>query len=325
MKKALALAEQCRGRTLPNPMVGSLIVKDGAILGEGAHLEYGGLHAEAHALEECRRRGNKPDGSVMYVTLEPCSFRSPEKHNGPCTEKIIEAGISRVVIARPDPNPRVMGRGIATLKDAGVEVVTGILEDQSAAMNEVYEHLICFDRPWVHLKAALTMDGFLAARDGSSRWISGPESRSRVMALRSESDAILVGRGTWEADNPSLTVRDPEGRELSGRQPRKIVLQNRSSGISLKERLNALRSEGIRTILVEGGSGVFNSFIKEGLWDRLTVFQSPDFLGAGVPFTGSLGIGNIRGKIQLCRRTTGLSGRDVVISGTREDLSCLQV
>ncbi|MDC7240925.1 MAG: bifunctional diaminohydroxyphosphoribosylaminopyrimidine deaminase/5-amino-6-(5-phosphoribosylamino)uracil reductase RibD [Spirochaetales bacterium] len=325
MKIALALAEKGRGRVRPNPMVGALVVKDGMILGEGAHLEYGGPHAEANALADCRSQGNDPVGAELYVTLEPCSFRSPEKHNGPCTEKIIEAGIRRVIIARPDPNPKVMGRGIAALKKAGIEVVAGVLEEDSAALNEVYEHLISSERPWIHLKVALTLDGFIAAEDGSSKWISGPDSRARVMEMRRDCDAVLVGRGTWEADSPSLTVRDSEGRELPGYQPRKIVFSGRESGGTLFDRLCALRSEGVHSILVEGGSGVFNSFLTEGLWDRLTVFQSPDFLGSGIPFCGSLGIGNIGGKVQLKGRTTEISGRDVVISGTREDMACLQV
>ncbi|MDC7233306.1 MAG: bifunctional diaminohydroxyphosphoribosylaminopyrimidine deaminase/5-amino-6-(5-phosphoribosylamino)uracil reductase RibD [Spirochaetales bacterium] len=323
MKRALYLSEQAQTSVLPNPMVGALLVRDGEVLGEGFHQEYGGRHAEENALMDCRLKGHDPAGAEMYVTLEPCSFTSRTKHNGPCTEKIISAGIRRVVIARADPNPLVRGRGISALQKAGISVETGIMEEDAGSLNRIYEVLIQQKRPYVHLKAALTMDGFIAALDGSSKWISCPESRRRVMSFRRESDAVAVGRGTWEADNPSLTVRDDAGREQEGHQPEKIILSHREG--PLKNQLEQMRSRGIHRLLVEGGSGIFNAFFRSGLWDRLTVFQSPDFLGRGIPFCGDLGIGNMNQKVVLQDQESRLCGRDTEINGYREAVGCLQV
>jgi diaminohydroxyphosphoribosylaminopyrimidine deaminase / 5-amino-6-(5-phosphoribosylamino)uracil reductase len=326
MKRALYLSEQLQNPVLPNPMVGAVLVRDGQVLGEGLHEEYGGKHAEENALNHCRINGFDPAGVELYVSLEPCSFSSESKHNGPCTERIIAAGIKRVVIARADPNPQVRGEGIRALRDAGIVVEWGVLEEEAARLNRVYELLIQNNRPYIHLKAAITMDGFIAAADNSSRWISGPESRKRVMEFRNSSEAVLVGRKTFEIDRPSLTVRDENGQESAGFQPEKIVLsRNKNPEQTLENLLVSLRERGLFRVLVEGGSEVFNSFLKAGLWDRLTVFQSPDFLGSGIPFCGDLGISGIDGKMVLQDRETSLSGRDVVINGYREGIRCLQV
>lgn len=326
MKRALYLSEQSQNSVLPNPMVGAVLVRDGQILGEGLHEEYGGKHAEENALDQCRKNGFDSEGTDLYVSLEPCSFRAESKHNGPCTEKIIAAGIKRVILARADPNPRVRGNGVKALRDAGLSVECGVLEEEAARLNRVYELLIQSDRPYIHLKAAITMDGFIAAADMSSKWISAPESRKRVMEFRSSSEAVLVGRKTFEIDKPSLTVRDETGQERPGVQPERIVIsRNQNPDQTLEEFLISLRARGLFRVLVEGGSEVFNSFLKAQLWDRMTVFQSPDFLGSGIPFCGDLGISGIEGKMVLQERETSLSGRDVVIDGYREGIRCLQV
>ncbi len=323
MRQALELARLSADAVLPNPQVGALLVREGRILGQGRHEVYGGPHAEENALRDCREKGEDPAGADLYVTLEPCSFRSPGKHNGPCTEKIIDARIKRVLIARPDPNPQVRGRGIQALKAAGIETDWGILEEESARMNEVYEALITRNRPYIHLKAALTLDGYLAAEDGSSKWISGPESRMRVMALRAASDAVAVGRKTRDEDQPALTVRDEMGNPLPGKQPEKIIL-SRSQG-SLEEILVSCRERGLHRILVEGGSGIFTAFLKEGLWDRLTLFLAPAVLGSGLSFCGPLGRSSMADKLSLQDVQYHPRGRDMEISGLREGYACLRV
>ncbi len=224
MEQALALAERGRQGVSPNPMVGALVVREGKILGEGWHARYGDIHAEEAALEDCRHRGESPQGADLYVSLEPCSFQGEGKHNGPCTEKILEAGITRVFVASEDPHPKVQGRGIRFLLERGISVLSGILAEKEERLNEIYRRIQEEKRPFVELKAALTADGFLAAQDGSSRWVSCDASRKKVMEMRSECDAILVGRGTLFADSPSLTVRDEAGIPVGGKQPVRVIL-----------------------------------------------------------------------------------------------------
>ena len=356
MQRALDLAAKGRHDVPPNPMVGALVVRHGRILGQGWHARYGGIHAEEAALNDCREKGEDPAGADIYVTLEPCSFHAPDKHNGPCTEKILTAGIARVFIASVDPNPRVAGNGIRILKEKGLAVRSGILAEKEERLNEIYRTLQAEKRPFVELKAALTADGFLAARDGSSRWVSCDASRDRVMTLRRSCDAVLVGGGTLRADYPSLTIRDREGRITSEEQPKRVVLSRRAElpegwpgeggdvllygssssseadipavvekvsvssgqeGLCLEEVLQDLYRRGVRRLLVEGGRQVFRSFLRGGGWDRLTLFQAPDLLGTGVPFAGDLGISSMGDKIILAHRIREFSGRDLMIRGYR--------
>lgn len=324
MKEALSLAASVEENdVLPNPRVGAVLVRNGEVIGRGAHRRYGGIHAEAAALEDCIQSGIDPEGSELYVTLEPCSHTGEFKHNGPCTQKILNARIRRVIIARPDVNPLVRGRGIARLRESGVKVSRGVEEEAASALNRCYETLQLKKRPYITLKAALTLDGFLAAGDGSSRWISCPDSRRRVMELRASSQAVLVGRGTWEKDSPGLTVRDEKGQISPGPQPRRVVLSRK--GCPAAELLEQLYAEGVYHLLIEGGQKIFGSFIREDLWDALHVFQSPDILGSGLSFSDGLGIRSMQDKIVLKDRTTRIIGRDVEIRGYREGFSCLQV
>lgn len=206
MRRAIQLAERGQGHVEPNPMVGCVIVRDGREVGEGWHRRFGGPHAETEALHNA---GDFAQGATMFVTLEPCchSGKTP-----PCTRAVIEAGIRRVVIARSDPNPRVNGRGVQELSDAGVQVQIGIGAAEVDRLNAPYLKFMTTGRPWVVAKWAMTLDGRIASRTGSSRWISAESSRAIVHELRGRMDAILVGRGTVEADDPMLTARPPGPR-----------------------------------------------------------------------------------------------------------------
>ncbi len=218
MARALELAERGRGLVEPNPMVGCIIARGAELLGEGWHRRFGGPHAEIEALALARERAR---GATLYVTLEPCSHQGKTP---PCTEAIINAGISRVVAAIRDPFPAVDGSGFAQLQAAGIEVVAGIMEEQAAALNAPYLKLVRTGLPWVIAKWAMTLDGKLATSQGDSRWISNAGSRAIVHALRGRMDAIVVGRGTAERDDPLLTAR-PEGP----RRATRVVLDSLAS------------------------------------------------------------------------------------------------
>lgn len=215
MDRALRLAARGRGTTSPNPMVGAVVVRAGRIVGEGFHVRAGEPHAEIHAL---RAAGDLARGADLYVTLEPCCFTG---RTGPCTEAVIESGVRRVFVGTRDPNPRVAGRGVARLREAGIEVVEGVDEAACRSINVVFEHWVTTGLPYVVLKLATSLDGRIAAAGGASRWITGPESRRRVHALRSELDAVLVGSRTALADDPRLTVRDLEPPH---RHPHRILV-----------------------------------------------------------------------------------------------------
>lgn len=216
MRLALELAERGRGWTAPNPMVGAVLVKDGRIIGRGWHAKYGGLHAERSALKDCTQ---SPAGATMYVTLEPCCHHGRQP---PCTEAILEAGISRVVVGSDDPNPLVAGKGIAMLRERGVTVETGVLKEACDGLNQVFFHFIRTRRPYVVMKYAMTMDGKIATRTGQSQWITGEAARRRVHQDRHQYTAIMVGVGTVLADNPLLTCR-MEG----GKNPIRVICDTR--------------------------------------------------------------------------------------------------
>ncbi len=217
MARALALARRAAGRTSPNPLVGAVVVKDGRVVGEGYHQKAGTPHAEVHALAAA---GTGARGATLYVTLEPCSHhgRTP-----PCTEAILAAGVRRVVAAVQDPNPRVAGRGFERLREAGVEVTAGVLEEEARRLNEAFFVYVTAGRPFVAMKTAMTLDGKIATACGESRWISGEASRALAHRLRSELDAVMVGIGTALADDPQLTARPPG---TASRDPVRIVVDS---------------------------------------------------------------------------------------------------
>ncbi len=206
MERALYLAEKGWGRVSPNPMVGAVLVKEGRIIGEGYHACYGGLHAERAALENCLESAI---GSTLYVTLEPCCHYGKQP---PCTDAILENGISRVVIGSGDPNPLVAGKGIEKLKAHGVEVTEGVLQESCEKLNKIFFHFIRTKTPYVIMKYAMTMDGKLACVSGASQWITGETARKKVHQDRDRYTAIMVGVGTVLADDPLLTCRLPQGR-----------------------------------------------------------------------------------------------------------------
>ena len=218
MKEALALAERGAGHVSPNPMVGAVIVKDGRIISRGWHKAFGGLHAETDALASC---SESPEGATMYVTLEPCCHYGKQP---PCTTAIIEAGISRVVVAMADPNPLVAGKGISILREHGISVQTGLLEKEASALNRIFIRYITEHRPWVIMKSAMTLDGKIAAASGDSKWVSSGASRQLVHELRGKCTGILAGIGTVLADDPMLNCRT-EGC----RQPVRIVVDSHAS------------------------------------------------------------------------------------------------
>lgn len=217
MARALELAARGAGWTNPNPQVGAVIVKDGGIIGEGWHAAYGKLHAEREALAHCVE---DPRGATIYVTLEPCCHwgKTP-----PCTEAIIEAGITRVVVGAPDPNPLVAGKGFEVLREAGIEVVEGVLLDECRAINEVFFHYIQNGLPQVIAKYAMTLDGKIATRTGASRWITSEAARKRVHEDRHRYAAIMVGIGTVLADDPELTSRIPD---QEAKNPLRVVIDS---------------------------------------------------------------------------------------------------
>lgn len=225
LRRALELAERGRGAVSPNPLVGAVIVRDSEVIGEGHHAELGGLHAERAALEDARGRDEDPVGATVFVTLEPCAH---EGRQPPCTEALLEAGVARVVYASEDPTEKASGRGPGMLRDGGIEVelATGAEAAEARLQNQPFRKLARSGRPLLTYKAAMTLDGRVAAPGGDSRWISSVESRELVHRWRSECDAIAVGIGTVLADDPLLTARSEE--TASGPQPTRVVFDSKA-------------------------------------------------------------------------------------------------
>jgi diaminohydroxyphosphoribosylaminopyrimidine deaminase/5-amino-6-(5-phosphoribosylamino)uracil reductase len=312
MARAVELARKGLYGAHPNPMVGAVIVKNGRIIGEGAHLRFGGPHAEINALRGC---AGSARGAAAYVTLEPCSTYGKTP---PCTDALIKAGIARVYIGAPDPNPANGGKSAAALRRAGIQVTTGVLRKECEALNPAFNKFMRTGLPYVTLKIAQSLDGRIADAAGRSRWISSPQARTQAHRLRAQADAVLAGIGTVLADDPLLNVRGVKVRrqpwiitlDSSFRVPRRarifenervivatthkasvtamkkfckdvkiLVLPSEKGRVSLKALLKALGGLGISHILVEGGGKVVGSFISEGLADRFVCFVSPLIIG----------------------------------------------
>ena len=308
MQRALELALNGQGSVSPNPLVGCVIVKNDRIIGEGWHKQYGGPHAEVHAVQSVDS-DELIAGGTVYVNLEPCAHYGKTP---PCAELLISKQVSRVVIANKDPNPLVAGKGLAMLKEAGIEVVTGVLEDQGQELNRRFFTYIEKKRPYVILKWAQTADGFIARKDFDSKWISGELSRKLVHKWRAEEDAIMVATHTARYDNPRLDVRD-----WSGRNPLRVVIDKKlelSPSLHLFDSstptllyntvktettdnlewvrvdehdmldniLNDLYSRNIQSVIVEGGAALHKNFVDEYIWDEARVFISPNTFGGGI-------------------------------------------
>tara|TARA_B100001123_G_scaffold105033_3_gene121943 strand:+ start:1482 stop:2531 length:1050 start_codon:yes stop_codon:yes gene_type:complete len=311
MAEAIRVAQQARLHSSPNPWVGAIVVAQGQVVGEGATGSFqtseetnesptvlerdkdlkpvGGVHAEIKALEEA---GELAKGATLYTTLEPCNHQGL---TGPCTNAIINSGIRRVVVALTDPDKRVSGSGLEALKSAGIAVDTGQNSDVAAQQLNPYLHHRVTGRPYVVLKLAATLDGRIAAPDGSSNWITGEEARKDVHKLRAESDAICVGAGTIRSDNPRLTVRSVEGKD-----PRRIVFGEIPEGSKVEpaeswqgppeELIRRLGEEGVLQLLIEGGADLAGQVHRAGLVDRYIVYVSPSIMGGddGIPlFSGA--------------------------------------
>lgn len=223
MTLALRLAAKGRGKTSPNPMVGALVVKNGRIVGRGFHQGPGQPHAEILALKQA---GPRARGATLYVTLEPCCHLL--KRTPPCVPAVVQSGVRQVVIAMTDPNRMVKGRGIAALRRAGITVTIGIAQEEAVRLNRAYLHWVTTGRPYVTLKAGMTLDGKVATAKGESRWITGPRARQEAHRFRSRVDALVVGVGTVLKDNPTLTARiSDHPLKLASRQPLRVVLDSR--------------------------------------------------------------------------------------------------
>ena len=310
MAEAIEVAEKVRFWSSPNPWVGAVVVAKGQIVGEGAtgpfkagyELMEGpllfhsavaehGVHAEIKALEDA---GELANGATLYTTLEPCNHRG---RTDPCTDAIIQSGVKRVVVALIDPDERVSGAGVEALRAAGIEVDTGQNITDADKQLAPYLHHRRTGRPYVLLKLAATLDGRIAAPDGSSNWITGEEARIDVHKLRAESDVICVGAGTVRSDDPSLTVRS-----VDGPNPRRIVIGEIPEGAQVEpaeswkgplgDLIQKLGNEGVLQLLVEGGADLAGQMHREGLIDRYAIYVSPSIMGGddGKPLLSGAGI-----------------------------------
>jgi diaminohydroxyphosphoribosylaminopyrimidine deaminase / 5-amino-6-(5-phosphoribosylamino)uracil reductase len=313
MDLALNNAKAMKGQTDPNPLVGSVIVNDNRVVGIGAHLKAGEPHAEIHAI---RMAGEKAKGGTIYVTLEPCSHHG---RTGPCAIAIVEAGIKKVVIATLDPNPIVAGNGVKILQEAGIEVIVGVREEESQRMNEVFNKFIVEKKPFVTLKAGITLDGKIATHTSDSKWITSEDARTDVHHLRNENMAILVGANTVIKDNPELTTRIPNGRN-----PIRVVLDSTlkipldsklltdklaetwiftsekydvekkkvleelgitvfhttgSRHVDPNQVVEVLGEKLVSSLLIEGGGTINGSFLENKLIDKVVLYFAPKLVG----------------------------------------------
>jgi diaminohydroxyphosphoribosylaminopyrimidine deaminase / 5-amino-6-(5-phosphoribosylamino)uracil reductase len=350
MELAINMAKATQGQTSPNPAVGAVVVKDGAIAGLGAHLKAGEGHAEVHAIQAA---GEKAAGADIYVTLEPCSHYGKTP---PCAQLIISSGIKRVFVASTDPNPLVSGKGIEQLRNEGIEVHVGTCRDEALELNKHFFHYMRHKTPYVTLKSAVTLDGKTAASSGDSKWITSDESRMDVHFDRHRHDAILVGVNTIIRDNPHLTTRLPQG----GKNPIRIILDTHlrtplethvvkdkksktlivtsaevkddkkipfieagcevislpEEKIRLHSLLRELGSRSIQSLYVEGGSQVHGSFLKERAFQELIVYMAPKLVGGTEAFTsfGGSGFGTIAEGMEMEIHSVMSIGEDIKIT-----------
>ncbi|WP_155925656.1 bifunctional diaminohydroxyphosphoribosylaminopyrimidine deaminase/5-amino-6-(5-phosphoribosylamino)uracil reductase RibD [Bacillus sp. UNC438CL73TsuS30] len=349
MSLALNLAKSTLGQTAPNPVVGAVVVKDNQIVGMGAHLKAGELHAEVHAIEMA---GEKAKDATIYVTLEPCSHfgKTP-----PCSDLVIRTGIKKVFVATTDPNPQVAGKGIARIRNAGIEVEVGLLQEEARELNKMFFYNISTGLPYVTLKTANSLDGKTATATGESKWITGEEARKDVHVFRHQHDAILVGVNTVIKDNPSLTTRLPSG----GKNPIRIILDTNlrtpltanvvtdgqaptwivtCSGIDekrekeyhdlgikliklpekqiiIREMLKVIGEMGISSLFVEGGAEVHGSFLKERAFQQVITYIAPKLIGgklAPASFGGE-GFETMKEVVSLKIKEVGRIGNDIRI------------
>ncbi|MEU4351369.1 bifunctional diaminohydroxyphosphoribosylaminopyrimidine deaminase/5-amino-6-(5-phosphoribosylamino)uracil reductase RibD [Streptomyces sp. NPDC023838] len=350
MRRAIELAARGLGFTSPNPVVGCVITDaSGAVVGEGFHQKAGGPHAEVHALSAA---GERARGGTAYVTLEPCNHTG---RTGPCAQALVEAGIARVVYAVGDPNPQATG-GADTLRAAGVEVGQGLLAEEAEAGNAAWLTSVRLGRPYVLWKYAATLDGRIAAEDGTSRWITSPEARADVHRLRAEADAVVVGSGTARTDDPHLAARGIEGavqplrvvvdteakavrpgaRVLDDAAPTLVAvaedadaahladtdvvrLPRAATGLDIPALLAALHGRGVRSVLLEGGPALAGAFVAAGAVDKVVGYLAPVLLGAGPAALTGAGITTIAEALRLELTESVRIGPDLRISATPKE------
>ncbi|WP_139343285.1 bifunctional diaminohydroxyphosphoribosylaminopyrimidine deaminase/5-amino-6-(5-phosphoribosylamino)uracil reductase RibD [Virgibacillus siamensis] len=355
MQIALNLARAVSGQTSPNPPVGAVVVKNGEILGFGAHLKAGEAHAEVHALQMA---GERSGGATIYVTLEPCSHhgRTP-----PCADLIVKNGISRTVVAATDPNKKVAGQGLEKLRKAGIEVKQGVLEKEANAVNAAFFHFIQTKKPYVTVKSAVSLDGKTATHTGDSKWVTGEAARLDVHQYRHMHDAILVGVNTVITDNPSLTARLPNGRknpiriilDTSLKTPldatilndgkaetwiftKSVVSDVAEKSYAEKESVTIVRLEkldvesvlqylgrhGIMSLFVEGGAAVNGSFLESGYINQLITYMAPKLIGgqaAPTSFAGN-GFSYMKDTLEMVIRHVEMIGNDIrIVAEPRKD------
>jgi len=323
MRRALELARRGEGLTRPNPPVGAVLLQDGKIIAEGFHKKAGGDHAEVNCLRQVEGRTSKRlTSAVLYVSLEPCST---EGRTPPCTDLILERGVGRVVVACKDPNPAHAGRGILTLRRAGVEVMTGVCRADAQVLIAPFAKRILTGVPYLTLKLGVTLDGRIADGSGRSQWITGLESRKKVQELRRRADAVMVGAGTVRADNPSLLPRPAKGRKpwrvVVGKhipKTSKVLADEAAEQTllvdgSLKKILRDLAKRDVMHLLCEGGGELAGSLIRAGLVDEFAIFMAPSLLGGtGFPMVGKKGWA-LKGMPRLRFQTLEKTGDDVLI------------
>jgi diaminohydroxyphosphoribosylaminopyrimidine deaminase/5-amino-6-(5-phosphoribosylamino)uracil reductase len=326
MARSLELAARGRYGVSPNPMVGAVIVREDAVLAEGWHRRAGEAHAEVEALRACP----DPRGATLYVNLEPCAHhgRTP-----PCTEAVLAAGLARVVIAMRDPNAQA-GGGAEQLREAGIDVVTGVLESEARQLNEVFIHAVTTHRPFVVLKAGMTFDGKLATVDRESKWITSAAARETSLMLRETYDAIAAGGGTILADDPQLTRR--LGLNTSVQPWLRVILdrdRNVPAGarvltdggttlhitdeVELEELLDSLYAQGVQSLLVEGGSLLHSEFLRRRLWQKLIVFIAPAIVGgaAAPAFYSGEPVRRLTDALRFRFDRVEIVGSDLMITG----------
>ena len=327
MARALELSLKGVGLVSPGPLVGCVVVSaNGEIVGEGFYVFEEVKHAETIALEQA---GERARGGTAYVSLEPHAHRG---RTPPCTDELLAAGIKRVVAPIEDLNPKVSGKGFAHLRTAGIEVETGLLQEEATQVNEAYLHYMSTGRPFVHLKLAVSLDGKIATRTRDSHWVTGPESRARAHELRHQYDAILIGAGTAMTDDPLLTDRSglprrrplvravladalsPNSQLATTASVAPVILFGESDlGAVLKE----LGSRSIQSVLVEGGSTVAGEFVDAGLVNKVTFFIAPKIVGgtAAPSAVGGKGVELMSDAFELENVTVTQRGKDIEVTG----------
>ena len=342
IRKTFELARKGLGNTFPNPLVGAVIVKDGRIISEGYHHKQGEAHAELDAINNCKE---SLEGATIYVNLEPCCHTN--KQTPPCAQRLIQEKFAKVVICNLDPNPHVNGNGVELLRQNGIEVEHGVLNDEGERLNEAFFFAQRNKKPFIHLKLATTLDGKIAMNNGESQWITGVKSREFVHELRSLHQGVIAGAETVRADNPKLNVRL---ENYQGKQPYRIIFTesgNLPAGAqifrdklveqtliytksdlkldfpseniikihSLNEAMEDLFNRKLINLFLEGGATLASSFMKENLINRVSLFMNPSFLGTGKTALSDIGLTNLNERPRLKQIESRWIEEDLYLTG----------